>query len=106
MNALQLASSEGGIIALLLIGGIVLVGVIIALIAYSHNETREEGEPRSRVLGFAPRDLPEPESDIPDRIRPIPDEMRRRAREGPVEPPPDLALPAPPPKLLPPGNLE
>lgn len=104
MSALLLAQSDDGTVVLLVIGGLFVAVIIAVVIASMREQKREDSKPKSRSLGFAPREKPAPEPDIPDRIRPVSDDIHRRSREGPTEPPPDIELPSPPPKMLPPGE--
>ena len=104
MSALLLAQSDNGAVVLLVIGGLFVAAVIAVVFASMHEQRKEDRKPKSRSLGFAPREKPEPEPTIPDRIRPVSDDAHRRPREGPIEPPPDSTLPSPRPKMLPPGE--
>ena len=104
MNALLLASSDAEMVVLLIIVGIVVVSVIARIVVSTLDLRKEDNQPTSRIIGFAPRDKPAPEPEVPDKIKPASGNDEGQSRGGPVEPPPDAQLPAPPPKLLPPGD--
>lgn len=106
MSVVVLASLDGETFILIALGVIVVGSILARILVSMHEQKKENSKPEPRILGFAPRDKPEPEPDIPDRIKPVTEESHRRSREGPVEPPPDVELPAPPPKLLPPSDPE
>lgn len=106
MSLIVLASSEAETAVLLVIIGIVVVSVTARILVSTNEQKKADNKPRSRVLGFAPRDQPEPEPDVPDRIKPKAEESNSRQREGPIEPPPDVELPAPSAKLLPPSDSD
>ncbi len=104
MSVMMLASLDGETFILIAIGVIVVGSILARVLVSMHDQKRENSKPESRILGFAPRDKPEPEPDIPDRIMPAPgDDESSREKSGAIYPP-DPELPHRRAKQLPPGD--
>tara|TARA_A100000171_G_scaffold51536_2_gene66158 strand:- start:5300 stop:5620 length:321 start_codon:yes stop_codon:yes gene_type:complete len=104
MSVVVLASLDGETFILIALGVIVVGSILARILVSMHEQKKENSKPEPRILGFAPRDKPEPEADIPDRIVPAPgDDERSRKKSGAIYPP-DPELPHHPVKRLPPGG--